>query len=177
MKQVLWLMAEEPPVELGVTRPAAPGSAAPATETERSLLEGVLAGDRKAIGRFVGSYSNRVYRYLKPRLDRPEVTDDLVQEVFLAAWQRLPDFRGGSELGTWLIAIARHKLADYYRERFRTLLPLDEHNDDTAPVVALTSEAQLNAKLDERTIRTRIERVLRELDPAHRAVLLWRYWD
>ena len=164
-------MSEEPKVELGVAQPAGPGSAVPATETERALLEGVLAGDRKAIGRFVSVYSDRIYRYVKPRLDRQEAADDLVQEVFLAAWQRLHDFRGGSELGTWLIGIARHKLADYYRERFRMLLPLDEEGEDTAPVVALPSEVQLNARLDERTIRTRIERVLRELDSVHRAVL------
>ncbi len=43
--------------------------------------------------------------------------------------------------------------------------------------MALPSEVQLNARLDARTIRTRIEGVLRELDSAHRAVLLWRYWD
>jgi RNA polymerase sigma-70 factor, ECF subfamily len=75
-----------------------------------------------------------VYRYVRHRLiPRIDAVDDLVQEVFLAAWHDLGTFRGESSLKAWLLSIARHKVEDYYRRRIRepeVLAPLDA--DDVA---------------------------------------------
>lgn len=43
--------------------------------------------------------------------------DDVVQEVFLSAWQRYAAFRGDSEITTWLNRIAINKSRNYIRRR------------------------------------------------------------
>ena len=57
-----------------------------------------------------------------------EAVDDVTQEVFVAAMRGLKRFRAQSLFRTWLAAIARHKVADYYRRANRSpsTVPLEE---------------------------------------------------
>src|SRR5262249_33647025 len=142
----------------------------------RVLIDAILAGDRKAIARFVELHADDVYRFVYRRLDRAEAVDDLVQEVFLAAWKALPDFRGESELRTWLLGIARHKIADYYRERLSRLAQADGAVEDATPD-DLAIVPDFDATLDSERVEARARQVLSTLPDSYRAVLLWRYWD
>ena len=46
-----------------------------------------------------------------------ETAKDLVQETFLSALQNLASFRGESAQETWLTAILKNKIIDYYRKK------------------------------------------------------------
>ncbi len=142
---------------------------------EFALVEGVLAGNRKAIGDMVERYSDVVYRFLVQRLDRAEVVDDLVQEVFLAGWRNLSQFRRDSALGTWLCAIARNKVADYYRERVHELIPSCDDEGDLPE--ALVGNLNLEEEIDRERAAHKIDGILCLMPESYRAVLLWRYWD
>jgi len=88
--------------------------------SDRDLVAEVLRKDRKATAEFVARYADHVYSYVRRRLiPRADLVEDLVQEVFLAAWENLEKFRGESALRTWLLGIARHKVEDHYRKRLR----------------------------------------------------------
>src|SRR5499425_1962019 len=94
--------------------------------SDRDLVADVLRKDRKATAEFVSRYADHVYAYVRRRLiPRTDPVEDLVQEVFLAAWESLDKFRGDSSLRNWLLGIARHKVEDHYRKRLREL-QLDE---------------------------------------------------
>lgn len=54
--------------------------------------------------------------FLRTIADR-HLAEDLAQETFLRAWTSAFRFRGDSSIRTWLFAIARRVLADYYRGR------------------------------------------------------------
>ena len=142
---------------------------------ECALVEGVLAGNRKAIGDMVERYSDVVYRFLVQRLDRAEVVDDLVQEVFLAGWRNLSRFRQDSTLGTWLCAIARNKVADYYRERVHELIPSCDEEGELPE--ALVGNLNLEGEIDRERVAHKIDGILCLMPESYRAVLLWRYWD
>src|SRR5713226_9211919 len=91
---------------------------------EQDLIAAVLRKDRKASAEFVALYADAVYSYVRHRLlPRTDLVDDLVQDVFLAAWESLPSFRGDSPVHSWLMGIARHRVEDYYRRRLRDPLP------------------------------------------------------
>jgi len=97
-----------------------PPSITPPGGEDAALVAAVLRKDRKAAAEFVTRYADDVYKYLRSRLaPRYNEVDDLVQEVFLAAWANLGKFRADGSLQAWLIGIARHKVEDYYRERLR----------------------------------------------------------
>jgi RNA polymerase sigma factor (sigma-70 family) len=74
------------------------------------------AGDTEAFERVYRAHVARVHG-LARRMAGPEAADELTQDVFVRAWQKLGTFRGDSSFGTWL-----HRLAvNVIIERFRSL--------------------------------------------------------
>jgi RNA polymerase sigma-70 factor (ECF subfamily) len=47
--------------------------------------------------------------------------EDVTQDVFLAVLCSLPNFRGEAQFTTWLRSLTDHKVAEYYRRRFRKI--------------------------------------------------------
>ena len=94
------------------TAPGQPGvTDDSADDSERALVAAVVRKDRKATAEFVARFADPVHAYVRLRLlPRTDLTDDLVQEVFLAALKGLPSFGGRSSLKVWLLGIARHKV-------------------------------------------------------------------
>lgn len=87
---------------------------------EHALLVAVLQKDRKAAAEFVSRYADPVYAYVWQRLaPTTDLVEDVVQEVFLAALDKLHTFAGESSVLGWLLGIARHKVEDVYRARLR----------------------------------------------------------
>jgi len=97
----------------------------PLLENDSVLIARIVAGDRLASEYFDAKFRPRLLRFLVDRIP-PQDCDDLVQEVLLAAFNELKrdGFKGDSSLGTWLIGILRHKIADYRRKQPRDALQL-----------------------------------------------------
>lgn len=72
------------------------------------------------IGRLYEIHGPAVYRYVRSRGFDEAAAADIAQETFLAAWRERDRFAGDSRPLTWLIGIARHKLADETRRRERS---------------------------------------------------------
>jgi len=139
------------------------------------LVAEVLRKDRKATAEFVSRYSDCVYSYVRRRMiPRTEVAEDLIQEVFVAAWQSLKNYRGDASLRHWLLGIARHKVDDHYRKRLRTFDWQDSEDESIAePSVTPTYEEQIDRAL----LQKKTHRVLATLPEAYCLVLLWRYQE
>jgi RNA polymerase sigma-70 factor (ECF subfamily) len=99
--------------------------------SDQDLVAEVLRKDRKATAEFVVRCADPVYGYVRRRLfPRADLVEDLVQDVFLAAWQSLDKFRGDSSLRSWVLGIARHKVEDHYRTRLKELAIEEEDEVD-----------------------------------------------
>lgn len=141
---------------------------------DRALVEAVLRKDRKATAEFVDTYTDAVYSFIRRRLNpREDLVDDLVQEVFVAAWENLASFRGPSPLRSWLLGIARHKVEDHYRGLLRDAHPLDA---DMAEILPDTSPG-IEAAAERERIQQEIRKVLAEMPQHYSIALLWRYWE
>lgn len=66
---------------------------------------------------WVDQYGNYMYRYALSRVPDPETAQELVQETFVAALQAYKNFQGRSSVKTWLIAILKRKIVDFFRRR------------------------------------------------------------
>src|SRR6266508_4078546 len=55
-----------------------------------------------------------------------DLVEDVVQDVFLVAHQKLATFAGQSSVVGWLLGIARHKVEDFYRAQLREPDPLPD---------------------------------------------------
>lgn len=155
--------------------PEPPEASPSERDEERALLAALLNKDRKATAEFVSRYSDSVYSFVRSRLaPRYDVVDDLVQEVFLAAWESIRQFQGAGPLRGWILGIARHKVEDHYRARLRVPEPMAELELE---LVAGSVIPDFDALLDQEQLRTRTWRVMGGLDEQYRFALVWRYWD
>src|SRR3989442_9432777 len=81
------------------------------------------SGDASAFERLYRSHVARVHTLVRRMLDADEA-DDVTQDVFIRAWQKLSTFRGESAFGTWLhrlavnVILARRKSVGIERGRF-----------------------------------------------------------
>jgi RNA polymerase sigma-70 factor (ECF subfamily) len=86
-------------------------------ERAEPLIGRVAGGDEKAFEELYNLTARSVFAYLRSRGVDRETAADILQETFAAAWRGAGRYRGGAKPLTWLIAIARHKLADAMRAR------------------------------------------------------------
>ena len=85
----------------------------------QKLLERAKAGAPEALGKLVELHQQPVRIYLARMVRRPEVVDDLAQEVFLTAFRSLSDHANGRPFLPWLMGIARHRTLHYLRGESR----------------------------------------------------------
>ena len=82
----------------------------------RRVLQRVAAGDREAFHAFYDRYGARVMAVVRRRVAGRALAEELVQDVFVAAWLGAAGYR--EEMGEpdrWLLGITRHKLQDHWR--------------------------------------------------------------
>ena len=76
-------------------------------------------GREQEFNRLYLKYAPLVHGVLLARLPREEV-QDLMQEVFLAAYRNLDSVRDKEAIGGWLVKVARNQTANYYRSARKT---------------------------------------------------------
>lgn len=66
---------------------------------------------------WVDSYADYLYNFAVVRVGDDELAKDLVQETFAAGLQSAANYRGKASERTWLVAILKRKVIDYYRRK------------------------------------------------------------
>jgi RNA polymerase sigma-70 factor (ECF subfamily) len=123
------------------------------------LVRAARDGDERAFGALYERYARVIHGLLLARAPRADV-DDLVQDVFLAAWNRLNSLRDPAAFGGWLSMIARNRASDFHRQAVEAVeLP----ENLSAPEVS-SARAEALAVLD----------VIRTLPVAYRETLVLR---
>lgn len=87
----------------------------PILAQDLELVERAKGGDSAAFESIVRKYQDRLYNVLLRFVGSPATAQDLAQDTFLKAYQRLADFRGDSQVYTWLYAIARNLAISHVR--------------------------------------------------------------
>ncbi len=73
----------------------------------------------------VKAYSKALFSYAITKVPQKELAEDLVQDTFLSAYQSYENYKGKSNVKTWLFSILKHKIADYYRSKYKQDIEVD----------------------------------------------------
>ncbi len=113
--------------------------------SDARLLKASLRGDNDAFSAIVRRYQSLVCAITYSGTGDLAASEDLAQEVFLAAWRKLGSLREPARLRSWLCAITRNLTADYLRRRprdpMRDAVPLDEAAPLRSPAPAPAEHA------------------------------------
>jgi RNA polymerase sigma-70 factor, ECF subfamily len=140
--------------------------------SEAELIAAALKGDTASFEPLIEKYSPRVFATARRYARRESEVQDIVQEIWLKAFQKLASFRGDAPFEHWLMRLAVHTCYDFLRghqrNRESSFSELSEPESDwldrfvTQPETA--SENADAAKL-------LINRILDQLSPPARLVI------
>jgi RNA polymerase sigma-70 factor, ECF subfamily len=152
--------------------------------TDALAVERTLAGDRDAYRVLVDRYSLYIYRLAFRMTGNSHDAEEVVQEAFLRAYQKLSQFAGNSNFGTWVYRIAANYAIDRIRQRKveearqaapskptedgLEVDPVTQVKDPSASPERLAGSAELAAKM---------KQALDELTPAERTAIVMRHWE
>jgi len=180
---MLWRLTGRP-----VDRPGAGvsdrSSVGPGPADEDQMIARARSGDREAFDGLVERHLGQIWAVVWRIVRHREDAEDVVQEVFLAAFQGLPGYRGESRLSTWLHRIAVTRALNHLdrsEERMRRLSEsLEERSvdggtgvDGRASWPSSAPPSPLQA-LEARDLARRLAECLERLPAPWRAIIALR---
>jgi RNA polymerase sigma-70 factor (ECF subfamily) len=150
--------------------------ASQAEQDDMQLVKASQQGDQDAFAILVQRHQRRVFNLSWRMLQDYEDASEITQEIFLAAWQGLPAFRGEARLTTWLYRITYNCCLQQLerRKRERSLQAavqaeqiLEERN----------KKEQMEDALERRDRQAIVREQLEQLPARYRVVLILRHFQ
>lgn len=140
--------------------------------TEAELIAAVLKGDTASFEPLVEKYSPRVFATARRYARRESEVEDIVQDVWTKAFQKLGSFRAEAPFEHWLMRLTVRtcydSLRSHQRNRETVFTELtDPESDWLDRFVAQPETASENAD----AARQLVERVLEKLSPSARLII------
>jgi RNA polymerase sigma-70 factor, ECF subfamily len=140
--------------------------------TEAELIAAVLKGDAASFEPLIERLSPRVFATARRYARRESEVEDIVQEVWFKAYQKLGSFRGDAPFEHWLMRLAVRTCYDFLRghrrNRETTFSELTEPEGDWLErFVTQPDAASENAD----AARQLIERIMEQLSPPARLII------
>ena len=140
---------------------------AKAWDSDRELVDQILAGSREHFDLLYETYFPRVYRFALKRLRDPGEAEDVAQEVFMTLMTALGSFKGDSSLLVWVFGVTRNKV----NRRFRRPRPRLEPLEEGGALEIRNGEPGADETIDARRVLRRCEDVIvNDLTPLRRRI-------
>jgi RNA polymerase sigma-70 factor, ECF subfamily len=133
------------------------------------MVRNARNGDRESFDALVDGHRDGLRSFLQNRVEEAEI-EDVLQEVFFAAWRAIPNYDGRSQFRTWLFAIAFNKVRDHYRARHRRISEVQENESAEGLAAGPDPYARTDLSLS-------VREMLNTLSESQREVLLFYYQD
>jgi len=141
-------------------------------QADQDLIAAVLAGDATSFEPLVQKYSPRIFAMARRYARREDEIDDVVQEIWLKAYQRLGSFRGEAPFEHWLMRLAVRTCYDFLRGHQRNReSSFTELTDAENEWLDRFVTAPERAPEDADAARQLVQRILEELSPDARLVI------
>ena len=152
-------------------------------DTDAIAVERTLAGDRDAFRILVERHSHNVFRLAYRMTGNQHDAEEVVQEAFLRAYQKLSQFAGQANFGTWVYRIA----ANYTIDRMRSRRTEDAQRSQPArgveegveldPMAVVPDSAPNPERLAQSgELAEHMRRAMLALTPAERTAFVMRHW-
>jgi RNA polymerase sigma-70 factor (ECF subfamily) len=140
--------------------------------TEAELIAAVLKGDAKSFEPLVQKYSPRVFATARRYARRESEVEDIAQEVWVKAFQKLSSFRGEAPFEHWLMRLTVRTCYDFLRghQRKRELNFSDLSDPENDWLDRFAGQADQDSEHAD-AARQLVVRILEKLTPAARLII------
>ena len=152
----------------------------PHTEvTEQELVQRLQAGDAGTFDALFRQYFQKIFRQATHLLGNAAEAEEVVQEVFLAIYEKAHTFRGEAAFTTWLYRLTTNAAFSRLRRRKRSLeVAIEDYLPQFQPDGhhLVRPVVDWSANLEERLADAQLQQLLRQaielLQPLDKAVLV-----
>lgn len=141
---------------------------------EQLLISSILKGDEKSLYSYYRYFSPKLLAFIKKKTGKIEDAEEILQDTLLSSLDSLRDFTFKSSLSTFLHAIAKHKIIDFYRKRRIKKVLFSQAPQLEALLTTLLGPEEIFENRQKKAI---FEKALRELRPIYRKILTLKYLD
>jgi RNA polymerase sigma-70 factor (ECF subfamily) len=138
---------------------------------ETPLAQALLAGEAGAFERFVNHFRSKIFHYSWLMCGSPDDAEEVAQETLLKVFENFDQLREPCRVRAWVFRIARNVCLMQRRKSVFAPPMLEELPEDASLPDAGSGP---DARLLGGELRAIIDRVIAELPPLYRAVVLLR---
>lgn len=125
-----------------------------------------------AFNLLVNQYQQRLYWHIRRILLQHDDANDVLQNVFIKVWHNLENFRGESQLFTWLYRIATNESLSFLKQKKRRFLV--SFNDVEYEMADKLSNDPL---FTGDKVEMKLQQAILKLPPQQRIVFNMKYYD
>ena len=152
--------------------------------SDAAAIERTIAGDRDAFRLLVDRHSRYVFRLAYRLTGNQQDAEEVVQEAFLRAYQKLEQFEARANFGTWVYRIASNYAIDRMRQRRKEEARMEapaarqEDGDNRDPLDLIADASPTPERLTQSVeLKKRMQQALSELTEAERTAFVMRHWE
>lgn len=117
-------------------------------------------------------YGEKIYWQIRRMVANHDDAADLLQNVFLKAWNSLDKFRGAAKLSTWLHKIAINESLNFIKKEKTRLTTNNADSDE-----AIFENIEADSWFDGDELQAELQKVIASLPEKQRLVFRMRYYD
>lgn len=139
---------------------------------DSELIAAVLNGDAASFEPLIVKYQPRVFATARRYARRESEVEDIVQEVFIKAHQKLASFRGEAPFEHWLMRLTVRTCYDFLRAHQRNReLPISDLTETESDWLERVNTSPRDTGEHADAARALVERVLQQLSPDARLII------
>lgn len=125
-----------------------------------------------AFNQLVKTYQQKIYWHIRKMVIDHDDADDLTQETFIKTWKGLDNFKGESQLFTWLYRIATNESLNHLaKKKRRFFVPINDISEE------LSNKLEDSDMVSGDEVQMKLQKALLTLPDKQRLVFNMKYYD
>lgn len=150
--------------------------------SDQELVQLCLKGNDRAARALVSRFQRPLFSVIHRMVRDPELAEDLAQEAFVRAFDKLRQYDPSYKFSSWLFKIGHNLTVDHLRKKELDTVSIhgapdatsEEEQEATAPTLESRGERP-DERFEARELGREIEEAVGELRPAYREAILLRH--
>lgn len=139
---------------------------------DKELIDEFISGNKAAFNKIAAKYQNRIYWHARKMVGNHEDADEIMQEVLIVLYKKLPTFNFSSSLFTWIYTIvSRRSINLINRRRVKNFFSIS--NDE----VEVKTNYDLLKNVEDKEKLEKLDKILQSLPVKQREVFIMRNFD
>jgi len=136
-----------------------------------------VKGDEKAYAELSNKYQKPLYFHIRKMIRETDYVEDLVQDIFMKAFNNLKNYKNDYAFSTWLYRIATNHTIDYLRKKKLDTFSIntDSSDEDQAPIQLEDEDTHTDEPMIRRQRKNKVHEAIDQLPEKYRLIILKRH--